>query len=319
MKLLRKRAVAALIMVLAILVGIGMGQARKPHAVSAPVTEGGAPFDSGLSTAGFTQYIRDEAKILSSGTEERLSLYNANWDRLAHSILAVVTLAEDPGDLEDAAWTWAGELELGEDDAILIMSTGAKDCYLLTSGKFYDRFSGQEGSYLDSYLYPGFASGDYDNAVLNLFGHVHALFGDAGSAGQSYGGGLYASFSVFNIVILLVVLFVVLSALDRARYDTWYGRYGGMAAPPVMFRPIIFWRGPRWYARRPPRRPPPPPGGPGGFGPGSFGGGHPGGSSFGGGRGGGFGGHSGGGFGGGRSGGGSFGGGRGGGFGGGRR
>lgn len=327
MKFFQKRSVAAAIMVLAILVGITLGQARRP---SVPGPEpGGAPLDETLSTAAFEQYIQDRAGVLSGKTEKRLSLYNANWDRLGHSILAVVTLREDPGDLESAAWNWAGEMELTEDDAILVMSLGAQDCYLLTSGRFYDRFEGRENNYLTSYLYEGFTAGDYDNAVLNLFAHVHGLF--EGETGGSGGGDVLLA-NLFLLVFVLAVLLVVLSSVDRMRYNTWYGRYGGMPAPPVVFRPIIFWRGPSWYQRRPPRPPRGPGGpfdgpfGPGSFGGGGFGGGRTGGSSFG--RGGGFGGTRsgggsfgggrGGGFGGGRTGGGSFGGGRGGGFGGGR-
>ena len=332
MKFFQKRSVAAVIMVLAILTGIALGQARKP---SAPEPDG-APLDTSLSTAPFEQYIRDRAGILSAKTEKSLSLYNANWDRLGNSILAVVTLAEAPENLESAAWEWAGELELTEDDAVLVMSVGAQDCYLLSSGKFYDRFGGQEAHYLNSFLFEGFTAGDYDGAVLNLFAHVHGLF--EGTA-EHYGGGYVLLANLIPLVVLLAVLLAVLSSMDRMRYNTWYGRYGGMPSPPVVFRPILFWHGPGWYGRRPPRpsRPPRPPRGPGGPfggpfgpGPGSFGGGgfggggRTGGGSFG--RGGGFGGGRtgggsfgrGGGFGGGRTGGGSFGGGRGGGFGGGR-
>ncbi len=328
MKFLRKRSVAAAFMVLAILAGIGLGQARKASWTPQPEM-GGAPFDGGLSTAPFERYIEDRAGVLSPQTEKRLSLYNANWDQLGHSVLAVVTLAEDPGNLEDAAWEWAGALELGEDDAILVMSLGAQDSYLRSSGRFYDRFGGQESGYLNRYLYEGFEAGDYGGAVLNLFVHVHSLFGDEASSGAY--GGVDAAAVLLTLLPLLVVFLVISSVADRMRYDTWYGRYGGMPSPPVVFRPILFWHGPGWYRRRPPR----PPGGPGGpFGPGpgpfggggSFGGGRTGGGSFGrgggfgGGRSGGgsFGGSRGGGFGGGRSGGGSFGGSRGGGFGGGR-
>lgn len=328
MKFFQKRSVAAAIMALCILTGIALGQARKPSGAPEP---GGAPLDESLSAAAFEPYIQDRADILSGKTEKRLSLYNANWDRLGHSILAVVTLREDPGDLESAAWSWAGEMELTEDDAILVMSLGARDCYLLTSGRFYDRFEGRENSYLASYLYEGFTAGDYDSAVLNLFAHVHGLFeGEAGSGGDV----LLAN--LFLVVFLLAVLLAVLSSVDRMRYNTWYGRYGGMPAPPVVFRPILFWHGPGWYGpHRSPRPPRPPRGGPfdgpfgpgpGSFGGGGFGGGRTGGGSFsrGGGfggtrsGGGSFGGGRGGGFGGGRTGGGSFGGGRGGGFGGGR-
>lgn len=331
MKFFQKRSVAAAIMVLAILMGIALGQAKRP---SVPGPEaGGAPLDETLSTAAFEQYVFQDPGMLKSGTVKQLSLYNANWDRLGGSVLAVAALSGgEPGmDMEEAAWQWAEEMKLGENDAVLVMSAGARDCYLLTSGRFCDRFDGRENNYLTSYLYEGFAAGDYDSAVLNLFAHVHGLF--EGETGGSGGGDVLLA-NLFLLVFVLAVLLVVLSSVDRMRYNTWYGRYGGMPAPPVVFRPIIFWRGPGWYQRRPPRPPRGPGGpfdgpfgpGPGSFGGGGFGGGRTGGSSFG--RGGGFGGTRsgggsfgggrGGGFGGGRTGGGSFGGGRGGGFGGGR-
>ena len=101
--------------------------------------------------------------------------------------------------------------------------------------------------------------------------------------------------------------YLVLGVIDRARYNTYRARYFHMAAPPVMFRPILFWHGPSslWYRRQwhqpPPPPPPRPPRGPGGR-PGGGGGFHgfsgPRGGSSGGPRGGGFsGGSRGGGFG----------------------
>ena len=55
--------------------------------------------------------IVDEANVLSNKTENTLSIYNANWDKLTGSVMAVVT-TRDAGaygtDIEDAAWNWAG-------------------------------------------------------------------------------------------------------------------------------------------------------------------------------------------------------------------
>ena len=73
MKFFQKRSVAAAVMVLAILAGLAMGQARRP--VPEP---GGAPFDESLSTAAFEPYIQDRADVLSGKTEKRLSLYTVS-------------------------------------------------------------------------------------------------------------------------------------------------------------------------------------------------------------------------------------------------
>ena len=328
MKLFQKKGVAILVMVLAIALSTAWGLLRRPVVV----VEGGEALDTSLSTAYYREYIVDNANVLSENTEESLALYDANWDEWSGSILSVVTVDSVSASTEDAAWDWADRLQLGENDAILLLDTSGQDAYLLSSGRFYDRFGGTESNYLGAYLYEDFMAGNYDAGVLNLFAHVHLLFQDntviPATNNPIEVGGL--------AILMILLLILVFSWLDQMRYNTWYRRYGGMPVPPVVFRPILWWHRPGgvwWRRRRPPR--PRPPRGPGSgsgprppFGGGSFGSRPPrsGGASFGGGgfsRGGGFGsGRSGGGgfsrgggFGG-RSGGGSFGGGRGGGFGG---
>ncbi len=351
MKLLKNRGFAIAVMVLAIVLSSLYGLSKKPQ-VDTP--EGGRALDESLSTGTMSHYIKDDAGILSSSTEQTLALYNANWDQWEGCILAVVTVNTVSGDMEEAAYNWALKLGLGEDDAILLMAPGNQNAALVASGRFYDAM-GDPVWYIDQYLYDDFMAENYDQGVLSLFGQIHLLFGeDSIAQGGAYAAGALSVFSFLPVVVLLVILLVFLSSLDAVRHATWRRRYGGMAVPPVVFRPILWWHRPggAWYRRRmvpppprPPRRgPPPPPGGFGGprpprggggsftprpprSGGGSFGsrggsfGGRSGGGSFGS-RGGGFGGRSGGGsFGsrggsfGGRSGGGSFGG-RGGGFGG---
>ena len=347
MKFLKKKSVAIAVMVLAILLSSAYGLYQRPEVA---VPEGGVDLDESLSTAAFREYVVDRAEILSGKTEGMISLYNANWDAMAGSILAVVTVDTDGAETaEELAWDWAGSLQLGENDAIVVLDVGTGDYNLVASGRFYDMLSAQSPSYVDTLLEEDAAAGQYDQAMESLFGGLHLLMGDTYAYYTTGTGSVL--FSVMGIVVLLAVLLMVFSLLDGIRYSLWNGRYGAMGVPPVVYRPILWWHRPgsAWYRRR--RNPPPPrgPRGPGprppmggGFGPrppmgggsrrpprsGSFGGGRGGGfggsgaGSFGGGRGGGFGGSRGGSFGGGRSGGfggsrgGSFGGGRGGGFGG---
>ena len=337
MKLFKKKGVAIAVMVLAIVLSSAYGISRRP---SVSVPEGGAQLDESLSTAAFAPYVVDQAQVLSDKTEEMVCLYNANWDQMAGGILAVVTVETGGGETaEDQAWDWAGSLQLGENDAILLMDAGAGDYSLVASGRFYDLLAGQPASFVDTALYDSARTGAYDAGVETLFGALHVVMSDTYAARGGSGG----ASALVGVVLLMVMLVVVFSVVDGIRYSLWFGRYGHMGIPPVVYRPILWWHRPgsAWYRRR--RNPPPPrgPRGPGGFGgprppmgggmprpprSGSFGGGRGGGfgsghgGSFGGGRGGGFGGR-GGGFGGGRGGsfggrGGSFGGGRGGGFGG---
>ena len=346
MKLLKNKAFAALVLIAAIALSSIYGLSKRPQV---EVPEGGAALDDSLSTAYLSAYLVDEAGVLSAGTEKSVLLYNANWDKLSRGILAVVTTrgTASLGGIEEAAWTWAEDLLLGENDAILLIDAGAEDYRLVASGTFYDLLAAQSASFVDACMAGYVQQKDYNGGVLNLMGQLHLL---QGSGAHSSGGGAFGIIAaLIPIFVLLIFLIVVFTMLDSLRYSGWYGRYGGMPVPPVVYRPILWWHRPgsSWYRRR--CAPPPPhhrgpgprppmgggPGGPrppmgggprpprppmgGGFTPprsGSFGGGSRGGG-FGGPRSGSFGGGSrGGGFGGGSRGGSFGGGGRGGGFGG---
>lgn len=115
MKFFQKRGVAIAVLILAIVASSAWGLHKAP-AVSTP--EGGEKLDPSLSAAAFTQYVRDDAGVLSDKTEEAIGLYNANWDKMFGSIMAVVT-TESESDMENAAYDCAMEMELGENDAVL--------------------------------------------------------------------------------------------------------------------------------------------------------------------------------------------------------
>ncbi len=331
MKFFQKRGVAVTVLVLTIIASCAWGLHKAP-ASDLPTDDsdstGVGTLDTTLSTAAFEPYVQDEAGLLPENTEEEVCLYNANWDKLFGGIMAVVTV-QSSDDLENTAYDYADTMQLGENDAILVIAEQQQDYYVIASGSFYDLLDGLSDSFVDSCMADGVQSGDYDAAVQELFSQLHTelswQYQPEDQTAQDDDTGTAAMFLMLLLAIL--VLWVV---LDRVRYDRYRRRYlmPGMGVPPVAYYPI-FWGRPRPpRAPRPPRppRPPrsgggprPPQGGPrpprGGFGggrSGGFGGGRSGG--FGGGRSGGFGGGRSGGFGGGRSGG--FGGGRGGGFGG---
>ena len=346
MKFFQKRGVAIVVLILAIVASSAWGLHKAP-AVSTP--EGGEKLDPSLSTAAFTQYVRDDAGVLSDKTEEAVGLYNANWDKMFGSIMAVVT-TESANDIENAAYDYAIEMQLAENDAILVIAKQQQDYYLLASGDFYDLLSGLSQSFVASCMADGVQKGDYDAAVRSLCAALHV---ELSQQYQQSEAALDEAANGVKFIMILIIFFVLWIMLDGMRYRRYRRRYmmPGMGVPTVMYHPI-FWgrrppRGPRPPCsggprppqggrgsssgnRRPPQQPRRPSGGSGnsfggfgssgrggGFGSGNFGG--FGGSSRGGGFGGGgsfggFGGSRGGGFGGGRSGG--FGGGRGGGFGG---
>jgi len=333
MKFFQKRSVAAVVLLLAVVISGVWGISKKP----AVETKDGSKLDETLPTASYEQYIMDNAGILSKNAEKTIAIYDANWDQNIHAIIAVVT-DKNMGDLETAAYDYADQMQLAEDDAILVIDAAAKDYYLVASGGFYDFFSAQTPSFVDNCMYKDVQDKDYDEAVEELFGETHVALSDYM---QSDSDDISATAVLF--IMLLLFVFAVWMFFDYLRWSRYRRRYcmPGMGVPTVIYRPI-FW-GHRWYAPRPPRPHVPPaphhddhhrrPPSGGGFGgprgpmsggfnsrsgsgfSGGFGGGRSGGS-FGGFSGGGFSGGFGGGRGGGFSGGGGFGGGRGGGFGG---
>ena len=251
MKLFKSRPFAIIVMIAAIFVACVHGFNTK-EIVEVP--DGAVELDESLSTAYYEEYIVDEAKILSSKTEKALSIYNANWDQLAGRIIAVVT-TKNAGNIEDAAWDWAYDLELGEDDAILLIDARSGEYTVVASGTFYDDFAAQSGSFVDNAMYEGVRKGDYDAAVLELFGQVH-LFHREYSYTSVHAG------PILLIILLIIVLIFIFSMVDSARYSRWNARYGTMAVPPVIYRPVLWWHRPgsAWYRRRrnPVPTPPPP-------------------------------------------------------------
>ena len=327
MKFFQKRGVAIAVLILTILASSAWGLHKAP-VVSTP--EGGEKLDPSLSTAAFTQYVRDEADILSDKTEEAVGLYNANWDKMFGSIMAVVTV-QSSDDLENTAYNYAEAMQLGTNDAILLIAKQQQDYYLVASGDFYDLLSSLSQSFVASCMEDGVQKGDYDAAVRSLCAALHV---ELSQQYQQSEAALDEAASRVMFIMILIIFFILWIALDGMRYRRYRRRYmmPGMGIPTVVYRPI-FWgrrpprspRPPRSGGPRPPygggssggnRRPPQPPRRPsssgssfGGFGSTGRGGGFGSGGSFGG-----FGSSRGGGFGGG-----SFGGSRGGGFGGGGR
>ena len=286
---------------------------------------------------------------------QQISLYNANWDLRYNSILVVdiQSAAPSSNSLADYAYDQANSMELGQYDAYLVIVPSIQDAYF-AAGVDYPLSDSQITDFMDRYLYQDLVDGKTGQGVLALCGGLNDYYVSNFGTGSADSGYAYDDYgaddgsALVGLLVMLVILLVILSVIDRLRYSSYRQRYYGVADPPFVFRPLLFWHGPSygWYRRRWRQPPPPPPRGPGGprrpGGPGSFGGGprpgsgpRPGGSSrpgsFGGGprpgsfggsapRGGGFGSSSrGGGFGGGSRGGGFGGASRGGGFGGGSR
>lgn len=248
-----------------------------------------ASLDNSLDASAYTIWINDAADILSDAQEEQIALYNANWAARYDSIIAVDTEPSIDGEIGDYAYDMGVEIELGSADGILVVDTETGECYLAV-GPDYPMTDQEVTTYLDQYLYESAVTGDYGNGVLDLFEGIDGFYVDSYGLGylepvadpgpvpvqhtpSRSGPGIFGVIAA--IIVILIVFVIIATIIDGARYASYHRRFYGVASPPYVFRPILFWHGPRfgWYQRRwhrppPPPRPPRPPRGPRPGGPG---------------------------------------------------
>lgn len=274
MKFFQKRSVAVIVMVLAILAAVGIGRVKG---ASGRAAAPGTGLDSSLDTAYYEQFIYDQADVLNNSAEKQLAVYLANWDARYNSIVAFMSVSSVSGDPEDYAYDLAEDYDLGDGDALLLV-VKSSDEYRFIWGDDFDTIMNTKS--MDR-LSATMDSGSWQDCVLTFYSVLNNIYvenfgvgngspGTQGISGYNPGYRVGGVNSVVLVAIFAIIVILLLSAIDRSRYNTYRSQYYGVVNPPVVFRPIFFWHGPRygWYQRhwhQPPPPPPPRPGGPGGF------------------------------------------------------
>ena len=314
MKFFQKRAVAAVVLILAIVAGAAIGQAKKPDTSS----------EASTAIVGTYTYVYDHAGVLTDGTMEHIDAMNDSlFAQTGAQILVVTVDSTDGQDIMDYAVDLGNTYGVGSAErnngVVMVLAldnisqSGLVGDYCVVVGTGLESHADDFVSMQSYYLEDDFAAGNYDAGVEVTFDAFIDWFADfygvtiregyipAVRETYSSGSGYYTVTTgyvapaigtlVISVVVLLVVLFILWVILDGVRYNRYRRRYlrPGMGRPPVLYYPI-FWGRPRRprpprpprppRTPRPPRRPPP-----GGFGGGSFGGsrgGMFGGGSFGG-------------------------------------
>ena len=282
-KLFQKRSVAAVVMVLGIVLGVALGQARKPVDTEAPST----------TLVGSYQYVYDTEGAISEKTAAYIDAMNASLFAQTGAQIAVEVI--DTTGSEDIAYYTEKEFErLGvgsaeRNNGVLLVLALENYYNGQPGGDYYMGWgSGWSSSEQDSlsdilweYMEEDFVAGDYDAAVRGTFDALIDYMEDGygvtvkenyipavrdsysaisgGYATESRGYLAPAIGSVFGTILgLLVVLMVLWIIADYFRYARYRRRYlrPGMGIPPVVYYPI-FWGRPR--RPRPIHRNPPPP------------------------------------------------------------
>lgn len=305
MKIFEKRSVAAIVMVLAIVAGILLGQARKPDNVGEVTT----------TVVGTYTYVYDHTGVLTDGTMEYIDAMNESLFAQTGAQIMVVTVDSTNGtDIVQYAADLGNQYGVGSaerDNGLVIVlaledytPSGLKGDYGVAGGDGLYSYGEELTNLLYYYMEASFAAGDYDAGVKMTFDAYIDWFEDyyGVTISEHYVPPVYESYSNGNgtyytqtegvmepaagsvmgsIILILIVLLIIWVIADRMRYNRYRRRYmmPGMGIPTRRYYPVFWGRPRRVVIHKPPKRPPnggnqrPPTGG--GFGGGgSFGGSH---------------------------------------------
>lgn len=267
MKSLTKYPVAIFLSALVILLSIALGQA-KHHESSVPIpepsTQQSTALDTSLSTAEYQNYITDNSDLLSTKTEEEISLYNANFYEHYGSVVSVVAVpTTEESSIKQEAYQYAEDQNLSESDALLLLGVETGSAYLAVGEEFFPNWDSSDiRSFLGRTLHPQYNSGETDLGLISFFSSLNTEFINATPAetpAPSSSFGLLGFFSIIPALFFLFLVILIFTMIDNARYSRYLTRLGKTPIPPV-FRPILFWHEPgsRWYRRRQHHHTPPP-------------------------------------------------------------
>ena len=284
MKFFQKRAVAAVVLILAIVAGVVIGQAKKPDT-------GG---QASTAIVGSYTYVYDYAGVLTDETMEHIDAMNASlFAQTGAQILVSVVNSTGGADIMDYASDLGNSYGVGSAErnngVVMLLAldnisqSGLMGDYCVVVGTGLESHADDFMSLQSYYLENDFAAGEYDAGVKATFDAFIAWFADfygvtiregyipAVRETYSSGSGYYYTEThgyvapalgslVSGVVVLLVVLLVLWVILDGMRYSRYRRRYlrPGMGRPTVLYYPIFWGRPQRPRPPRPPRPPKPP-------------------------------------------------------------
>jgi len=285
MKLFEKRSVAAIVMVLAIVVGILLGQARKPDDIG----------EASTAVVGTYTYVYDHAGVLTDDTMKHIDAMNESLFAQTGAQIMVVTVDSTGGThIVDYAANLGNQYGVGSaerDNGIVIVlaledytPSGLKGDYGVAGGDGLYSYGDELTDLLYYYMEEDFAAGDYDAGVERTFDAYIDWFEDfygvtvregyIPAVRETYSTGNYYtqttgtpepdSGSVMGrILLILIVLLIIWVIVDKMRYNRYRRRYmmPGMGIPTRRYYPVFWGRPHRVVTRKPPKPPKRPPNG----------------------------------------------------------
>lgn len=251
MKFFQNRAVAWVVLVLAIAASCLWGLHKKP---------------AGVPEVKYYHWICDDAKLLSGETEKTIEQYNASWDDKYRAVIAVATVDSIHG------WTYekfcaqlGGDWGLGPNDMLLLLVKG-DDYYVACGDNVLVTMMDTQQAKLQSAIEPYYYKNDYDGAAAAFFRQADVVYAQMNSMNQMmYNDGDQpwpekgdpSGVNLGGVLLLIIVIFVIWMLLDRVRYNRYQRRSTYVVgAPRTVYYPV-FW-GRQRVAPPPPHHAPPP-------------------------------------------------------------
>ena len=161
MKFFKTRAVAWVVLVLAVIGSVCIGLARKDSYLAKQPTE--------LLDVKYRQWICDDAGLLSDETRQLIEQYNADWDERYYAVVAVATVEHMTGwkDQEYAA-ALGKEWGLGANDMILLLVKDG-DWQVYRGDNVGRYMTDTQQQKLRSAIESTYYDGDFNGAVTAFF------------------------------------------------------------------------------------------------------------------------------------------------------
>ena len=248
MKFYQRRSVALIVLVLAIIGASVYGLGKRP---------------AQLPEVTHYQWICDEKNLLRADTEQTIEQYNDAWNDKYYAVIAVAAVKDIDGwTQEDFVAELGGEWGLGANDMLLLLVENG-DYYVGLGDNVLYAMTDTQQTKLKSAIEPDYYDGDFDSAVVAFFRQADVFYAQMAATssytdpGNEWAGGStvsHAGTSLFGVIVVVCLVFILWAMLDRVRYTRYRRRV--VVTPGIVYRPI-FWGRPRRPA--PPRRPVPPP------------------------------------------------------------
>ena len=235
MKFFKSRTVATIVLVLAVLGASFYGLSKKP---------------AELPDVEYYHWISDRENLLTASTEDVIESYNTAWNDRYYAVIAVAAVDNIRGwTAEDFVYDLGEKWGLGANDMLLLLVEDGD--YYVGLGDNLLVMTDTQQSQLQLAIDTDYYKGDFDAAVVSFFRQADVFYAQMAMTsaynGPNYewvgsGGSNRMGMSIFGILLVVVVVFLIWAALDKMRYNRYQRRV--RVTPGIVYYPV-FWGRPR--------------------------------------------------------------------------